>query len=159
MITIACDVFHFVLCWVKIIYSLVPIRRHVPINRHTSRHWKSHTPIKRHTYKGLYNRCNFVFIKGAPRSASKLSTDPIKRHGSYFLKCTGSNKRTVPNNRTVSCNWNQRVRIYKVKSLSLVIPWKARFPWQYKQGLKVTLNFPFVHKFTLMNSSEETQII
>ena len=29
-------------------YSPVPIRRHVPINRHNSRHWKSHTPIKRH---------------------------------------------------------------------------------------------------------------
>ena len=24
-------------------------------------------------------------------------------------KCTGSNKRAVPNNRTVSCNWNRRV--------------------------------------------------
>ena len=31
------------------------------------------------------------FIKGAPRSASKLSTDPINRHATYLRKCTGSN--------------------------------------------------------------------
>ena len=43
------------------------------------------------------------FIKGAPRSASKLSIDPIKRHTPYFQKCTGSNKRTVLNNRTMFC--------------------------------------------------------
>ena len=49
------------------------------------------------------------FHVGALRSASKLSIDPIKRHASYFQKCTGSNKRTVPNNRTVSCNWNRSV--------------------------------------------------
>ena len=51
-----------------------------------------------------------VFIKGAPRSASKLSIDPINSHASYFGKSTGSNKRSVPINRTVSSNWNQRVR-------------------------------------------------
>ena len=39
-------------------------------------------------------------IKGAPRSASKLSIDPIKRYASYFRKCTWCNKRTVPNNST-----------------------------------------------------------
>ena len=39
-------------------------------------------------------------LKGALRSASKLSIDPIKRHASYFQKCTLSNKRTVPNNGT-----------------------------------------------------------
>ena len=54
----------------------------------------------------------FLLGLGAPpRSASKLSIDPIKRHASYFRKCTGSNKRTVPNNRTVCCNWNQRVGV------------------------------------------------
>ena len=29
------------------------------------------------TYKGICNRCQVVFAKGAPRSASKLSIDPI----------------------------------------------------------------------------------
>ena len=51
----------------------------------------------------------FFFIKGAPRSASKLSIDPIKRSASYFRKCTMYNKRTVPDKRTVSCDWNRRV--------------------------------------------------
>jgi len=49
------------------------------------------------------------FIKGAPRSASKMGIDPINSHASYFGKSTGSNKRSVPINRTVSCNWHQRV--------------------------------------------------
>ena len=49
------------------------------------------------------------FIKGAPRSASKLGIDPINSHASYFGKSTGSNKRSVPINRTVSSNWHQRV--------------------------------------------------
>ena len=49
------------------------------------------------------------FIKGAPRSASKLSIDPINSHASYIGKSTGSNKRSVPINRPVSSNWNQRV--------------------------------------------------
>ena len=49
------------------------------------------------------------FIKGAPRSASKLSIDPINSHASYIGKSTGSNKRSAPSNRTVSSNWNQRV--------------------------------------------------
>ena len=92
-------------------YSLVPIRRHVPINSHASRHWKSHDPIKRHTYKGICNRCWVVFIKGAPRSASKLSIDPIHSHASYFGNSTGSNKRSVPIHRTVSSNWNQYILV------------------------------------------------
>ena len=49
------------------------------------------------------------FIKGAPRSASKLSIDPINSHASYIGKSTGSNKRSIPINRTMSSNWNQRV--------------------------------------------------
>ena len=49
------------------------------------------------------------FIKGAPRSASKLSIDPINSHTSYFGKSTGSNKRSVPINRTVSSNRSRRV--------------------------------------------------
>ena len=52
-----------------------------------------------------------VFIKGAPRSASKLGIDPINSHASYFGKSTGSNKRSVAINRTVSSNWNQRVSL------------------------------------------------
>ena len=44
-----------------------------------------------------------------PRSASKLGIDPNNSHASYFWKSTGSNKRSVPINRTVSSNWNQRV--------------------------------------------------
>ena len=47
------------------------------------------------------------FIKGAPRSASKF--EPINSHTSYIGKSTGPNKRSVPINRTVSFNWNQRV--------------------------------------------------
>ena len=94
-------------------YSLVPIRRHVPINSHASRHWKSHNPIKRHTYKGICNGCYFDFIKGAPRSASKLSNDPINSHASYFGKSTGSNKRSLLINRTVSSNCNQRVCVIR----------------------------------------------
>jgi len=39
---------HRYLCNVNI--SLVPIRRHVPINSHASRQWESHNLIKRHTY-------------------------------------------------------------------------------------------------------------
>ena len=35
--------------------------------------------------------------------------DPIYSHASYFGKSTGSNKRSVPINRTVSSNWHQRV--------------------------------------------------
>ena len=49
------------------------------------------------------------FIKVAPRSASKFSIDPINCHASYIGKSTGSNKRRVSINRTVSSNWNQRV--------------------------------------------------
>ena len=37
--------------------------------------------------------------------------DPINSHTSYLGKSTGSNKRSVPNNRTVSSKWNQRVHI------------------------------------------------
>ena len=55
--------------------------------------------------------------KGAPRSASKLGIDPINSHASCFGKSTGSNKRNVPINRTVSSNWNQRVQ-----SFSLPVP-------------------------------------
>ena len=51
-----------------------------------------------------------VFIKGAPRSASKLSIDPINSHASYFGKSTGLNKRSVPINGTMCSNWHQRVR-------------------------------------------------
>ena len=62
---------------------------------------------------GAFSRINLAsirtFIKGAPRSASKLSIDPINSHASHFGKSTGSNKRSVPINRTVSSNWNQRV--------------------------------------------------
>ena len=54
----------------------------------------------------------FFFIKGAPRSASKLSIDPINSHASYFGKSTGSNKRSVPIYRTVSFNWHQRVSMF-----------------------------------------------
>ena len=76
--------------------SLVPIRRHVPINRHVSGHSTGHGSIKRHTYKGICNRCYVVIlIKGAQRSCSKLSIDPIKSHTSYPRKCTGSNKITA----------------------------------------------------------------
>jgi len=39
----------------------------------------------------------------------------IQYISSYFQKCTGSNKRTVPNNRTLSCNWNRRVLWLKNK--------------------------------------------
>ena len=56
----------------------------------------------------------FFFIKGAPRSASKLSIDPINSHASYFGKSIGSIKRSVPINRTVSSNWNRRVLIRKL---------------------------------------------
>ena len=66
-------------------------------------------PINRHTYKGICNRCWVVFIRGAPKSASKLGIDPIYSPASYFGKSTGSNKRSVPINRTVSSNRNQRV--------------------------------------------------
>ena len=38
-----------------------------------------------------------------------MGIDPINSHASYFGKSTGSNKRSVPINRTVSSNWNQRV--------------------------------------------------
>ena len=71
---------------------------------------KSHDQINRHTYKGICNRCLVVFIKGAPKSASKLGIDPIYSPASYFGKSTGSNQRSVPINRTVSSNRNQRVR-------------------------------------------------
>ena len=42
------------------------------------------------------------FIKDAPRSASQLRIDPINSHASYIGKSTGSNKRSVPINRTMS---------------------------------------------------------
>ena len=35
--------------------------------------------------------------------------DPIYSHASYFGKSTGSNKGSVPINRTVSSNWHKRV--------------------------------------------------
>ena len=56
---------------------------------------KVYKPIKRHTYKGICNRCQVVFIKGAPRSASKLGIDPINSHASYF----GTSKMSFANNR------------------------------------------------------------
>ena len=40
---------------------------------------------------------------------TQLSIDPINSHASYFGKSTGSNKRSVPIDRTVSSNWHQRV--------------------------------------------------
>ena len=51
------------------------------------------------------------FINGAPRSASKLSIDPINGHTSYFRKSIGSNKRSVPIKTIVASNWNQRVHL------------------------------------------------
>ena len=53
-------------------------------------------------------------IKGAHRSASKLAIDPINSHTSYIGKRTGSNKRSVPINGTVSFNWNQRVPYFLI---------------------------------------------
>ena len=38
-----------------------------------------------------------------------LKCDPNIRHGSLFGKSIGSNKRSVPNKRTVSSNWNTRI--------------------------------------------------
>ena len=63
------------------VYSLVPLKRHVPINWHTSRH----------------RTCQqVVFIKGASRSASKSGIELIQlSHASYFRKRTGSDKRSV----------------------------------------------------------------
>ena len=75
---------------------LVPIRRYCPINRHASRLQLKSTPSKAYAISAKLS-----LIKGALRSASasKLSIDPItNRHASYFLKHTGSTKRTVPNN-------------------------------------------------------------
>ena len=54
-------------------------------------------------------RCYVVLIKGVPRSTSKLSIGSFKRHGSHVQKCAGFDK-LEPNNRAVSCNWNQTVR-------------------------------------------------
>ena len=56
----------------------------------------------RHTSRLIF-RCWVVCMKDAalPRSVSKLSIDPIQRHSSYFRKCTGSSKRTLPNHRTL----------------------------------------------------------
>ena len=39
--------------------------------------------------------------------------DPINRHNLYFGKITGSNKRSVPINRTVSFIGNQRIADFK----------------------------------------------
>ena len=69
-------------------------------------------------------------MKGAPRSASKLSIDPIKRHAPYFQKSTGSNKRTVLNNRTISCIGTGEFTSY----LSL-----KRNIYSLKCGLKIDL--------------------
>ena len=69
------------------------------------------------------------FIKGAPRSASKLSIDPISSHASYIGKSTGSNKRSVPINRTVSYNWNQGVN-----QLNKALQPKQRKPLLYILG-------------------------
>ena len=62
-----------------------------------------------HFFHRPCNMCKVVFIKGTPRSALKLGIDPINSHASYFGKSTGSKKRSVPINRTVSSDWNQRV--------------------------------------------------
>ena len=40
---------------------------------------------------------------------NKRRIDPIIKHGSLLGKCIGSNKRSVPNESTVSSNWNTRV--------------------------------------------------
>ena len=56
----------------------------------------------------------------AHKRAKLLSTDPIKRNASYFQKCKGSNKRTVPKKGTVSCNWNQRVTLWPMTSFCCV---------------------------------------
>ena len=55
-----------------------------------------------------------VYVIGARlflSSASKLGIDSINSHASYFDKSTGSNKRSVPNSRTLPSYWNQRVHI------------------------------------------------
>ena len=43
------------------------------------------------------------------KTAPIWHTDPIIRHGSLFGKCIRSNKRIVPNKRTMSSIWNTRV--------------------------------------------------
>ena len=49
--------------------------------------------------------------KLVPKSAPIWHTDPIIQHRLLLRKCIGSNKRNVPNKRTVSSNWNTRVNL------------------------------------------------
>ena len=76
--------------WVESI--LFQLKSMPPVNKWAwSRiHTKQHNPYKR---QASFAEC----------------IDPINRHTSYFGKSTGSNKRSVPINRTVSSKWNQRV--------------------------------------------------
>ena len=62
-------------------YSLMPIRRHVPINSHASRYWKCHDPINRHTYKGICNTIALQYV-GARLF---LSTVPLEALQNYVL--------------------------------------------------------------------------
>ena len=58
------------------------------INKHASKHCTSHGPIKIHTCKGICNSCKVVFIKGAPKSASKLSSC-LAHMSQRLLECQG----------------------------------------------------------------------
>ena len=86
-------------------------------------HWSKQKAWLSNGYPGLNSRCRFVLNKLVPKSAPTWHTDPIIRHGSLFEKCIGSNKRSVPNKRTVSSNWNTRVTCNKYQQASFVI-WK-----------------------------------
>ena len=60
-----------------------------------------------HGRLGLFNRCCFVQLTNL--SLKVPHSDRFIRYGSLFGECIGSNKRNVPNKRTVSFNWNTRV--------------------------------------------------
>ena len=63
-------------------------------------------PVNKWDWPRIYPKQHNPY-KSQASSASCIA--PINSHTSYFGKSIGPNKRTVPNNRTVSSKWNQRV--------------------------------------------------
>ena len=98
--------------------------------------------------------------------ASKLSIDPINSHASYIGKSTGSNKRSVPINRTVSSNWNQRVnasyiifKVYFSLCRSILHPehsWHTLFVVREREKLLTVLTTTMRHGECITHTSSSS---
>ena len=80
-------------------------------------------------------------------SSVSICSDPIKHHVSPFGKSIRSNKRSVPNKHTVSCNWNTRV-ITKSEISDLFCICHPELPLLFNLGLEVPYELVLVRVWT-----------